>query len=61
MPRRHNPRVLQRSDRWWVVECPQCRNDQISEVPIGIGMPLSDRVTAERLAENHRGPVLSSR
>jgi hypothetical protein len=26
-------------------------------MPIGIGMPLPDQVTAERLAENHAGPV----
>jgi hypothetical protein len=35
----------------------QCRDDKASSVPIGIGMPLSDRVTAERLAENHSGPT----
>jgi hypothetical protein len=26
-------------------------------MPIGIGMPLPDRLTAERLAENHSGPM----
>ncbi|HEX3333525.1 MAG TPA: hypothetical protein VHS57_04240 [Acidimicrobiales bacterium] len=36
-----------------MVECIQCRNDTQSELPIGIGMPLRDRVTAERLRENH--------
>ena len=25
-------------------------------MPIGIGLPLPDQVTAERLAENHAGP-----
>ena len=49
----HFPKIVQRPDRTWVVECPQCRNDPISTVPIGIGMPLQDRDTAERLRENH--------
>jgi hypothetical protein len=49
----HQPRITQGPERTWVVECPQCRNDQQSELPIGIGMPLRDRETAERLCENH--------
>ncbi len=49
----HHPKITQRPDRTWVVECPQCRNDITSAVPIGIGMPLRDRETAERLRENH--------
>ncbi|MGO9853439.1 MAG: hypothetical protein ACLPYY_00120 [Acidimicrobiales bacterium] len=49
----HFPKIAQRPDRTWVVECPQCRNDPASTVPIGIGMPLQDRETAERLRENH--------
>jgi len=49
----HHPTITQRSDRSWVVECPQCRNDHASSLPIGIGMPLADRDTAERLRENH--------
>jgi len=49
----HSPKIAQRPDRTWVVECTQCRNDPFSTVPIGIGMPLRDRETAERLRENH--------
>jgi hypothetical protein len=49
----HHPKVSQRPDRAWVVECAQCRNDLVSTVPIGIGMPLRDRETAERLRDNH--------
>ncbi len=52
---RHQPRVTQGPDRSWVVDCAQCRNDPTSDVPIGIGMPLRDRETAERLRENHAG------
>lgn len=51
----HQPKVSQRPDRSWVVDCPQCRNDATSDLPIGIGMPLRDRETAERLRENHAG------
>jgi hypothetical protein len=36
-----------------VVECIECRNDTQSDLPIGIGMPLRDRETAERLRDNH--------
>jgi hypothetical protein len=49
----HHPKVTQRPGRAWVVECAQCRNDPASSVPIGIGMPLRDRETAERLRDNH--------
>jgi len=49
----HHPTIAQRPDRTWVVECPQCRSDRSSSLPIGIGMALPDRDTAERLRENH--------
>ena len=49
----HHPKIAQRPDHMWVVECTQCRNDLTSALPIGIGMPLRDRETAERLCENH--------
>ena len=49
----HHPKVSQRPDRTWVVECPECRSDLASALPIGIGMPLQDRETAERLRDNH--------
>ena len=56
MKKSHLPRIVQRPDGPWVVECHQCTEDGTSSVPIGIGIPLPDKVTAERLAENHRGP-----
>jgi hypothetical protein len=49
----HHPKISQRPDRTWVVECRECRKDRTSALPIGIGMPLQDRETAERLRENH--------
>ena len=49
----HHPEITQRPDRAWVVECAQCQNDPTAAVPIGIGMPLLDRETAQRLRDNH--------
>lgn len=49
----HDPKISQGPDRTWVVECIQCRNDTQSELPIGIGMPLRDLETAQRLRDNH--------
>jgi len=50
----HIPRVIDLNDGGCSVECPQCRKGAASDVPIGIGIPMRDRVTAELLAENHR-------
>ena len=49
----HHPTIVERPDSTWVVECRQCSSDHASTMPIGIGMPLPDRETAERLRENH--------
>lgn len=49
----HEPKIIHNSDGTWAVDCRQCHNDSTTEVPIGIGLPLSDRSTAERLVENH--------
>jgi hypothetical protein len=57
----HNPRILQRPNGHWVVECRQCSEDRTSSMPIGIGMPLPDKLTAERLAQNHRTPLAAVR
>jgi hypothetical protein len=57
----HNPKVRRRGDGNWVVECEECKADRLSSLPIEIGIPLSDRVTAERIAENHRGPGIAIR
>ncbi len=54
----HQPQIVELRGGRWMVECLACRSDHLSEVPIGIGLALPDRLTAERLAENHaRGPV----
>ena len=57
----HQPRIVQRAGEYWVVECQECLEDHTASVPIGIGMPLPDRLTAERLVENHRGREVAVR
>jgi hypothetical protein len=52
----HHPKVARRPDGTWVVECAQCVADRTSDIPIGIGMPLLTKETAELLRENHAGP-----
>lgn len=56
----HQP-AIRTHNGWWVVDCPECQQAVQStyegyvELPIGIGMPLKSRLTAERLQENHMG------
>ena len=58
----HQPQIVELRGGRWMVECLACRSDHLSEVPIGIGLALPDRLTAERLAENHaRDPSHPSR
>jgi hypothetical protein len=58
MQSRHQPRVSQRADGSWMVDCIQCRNDPSTDLPVGIGMPLQTRETAELLRDNHSGVAL---
>jgi hypothetical protein len=61
----HHPTISRHDDRW-VVNCPECRvaararHDGYGELPIGIGMPLESKLTAERLRDNHSGPHISA-
>lgn len=50
----HTPRVIDIGEDACLVECPQCREGRSVDVPIGIGIPMRDRITAELLAGNHR-------
>jgi hypothetical protein len=50
---RHDPKVSQRNDGSWIVNCSECLRSPDDERPIGIGIALSSRLTAERLKENH--------
>jgi hypothetical protein len=42
----------------WIIDCPDCRRETQGgqSLPIGIGMVLESRETAERLRQNHAGP-----
>jgi hypothetical protein len=51
----HSPTVVDTNDGACLVECPQCSTGRPSDIPIGIGLRMLDRITAELLAENHRG------
>jgi hypothetical protein len=50
----HSPTIIDCNDGTCLVECPQCNQGRMSDIPIGIGLPMFDRITAELLAENHR-------
>jgi hypothetical protein len=49
----YHPRIIDFGDGTWQVECLGCLTDHLSDVPVAIGIPLQDRMRAERLAENH--------
>ncbi len=56
----HHP-TIRRHGECWMLDCPECQRDARArqygheELPIGIGMPLDSRLTAEMLQENHAG------
>ena len=56
----HHP-TIKMMERGWVVDCPECRRDaRGGQLPIGIGMLLESKLTAERLRENHAGPSIAA-
>ena len=58
----HHPKVSRRNDGCWVLNCPECMAAaSVSEIPIGIGLPVDSEETARRLFENHVGPAPRSR
>ena len=57
----HHPKITQRPDRTWVVECAQCRNDLTSTVPIGIGMPLQGPGDGRAAPRQPCGPARAGR
>ena len=50
---RHEPFVHRRPDGSWEVMCLGCWLDATCEIPLGIGLPLRSRATAERILQNH--------
>jgi hypothetical protein len=49
----HHPRIVQRSDRRWMVVCDDCGRDAESATPIGINTPVESRDVVQLLWENH--------
>jgi hypothetical protein len=49
----HHPKVVQRSDRRWMVVCEDCERDDGSATPVGINTPVQSREMAMFLWENH--------
>jgi hypothetical protein len=52
---RHSPRLVQRPDGRFEIRCPQCERMDDQARPIGIGMPIVNRIEAESIARNHGG------
>ena len=49
----HHPKIVQRSDRRWMVVCEDCARDRESATPVGINTPVESREMAELLWRNH--------
>ena len=49
----HHPKIVQQSDRRWVVVCEDCERNEKSDMPIGINTPVNSREKAELMWENH--------
>ena len=49
----HHPKIVQRSDRRWIVVCQDCERDRESATPLGINTPVESREKAELMWENH--------
>ena len=48
----HQPKLVQRADRRWVVVCADCERDRES-MPVGINSPIRSREVAELIWQNH--------
>ena len=51
--RGHDPRLVQRPDGRWEVRCPQCEKSRDEAIPLGIAVPIANRVEAEAIMRNH--------
>jgi hypothetical protein len=51
----HKPQVQRCGEGIWRVTCVACSGEEAagSEVPVGIGLPVHSRLSAEWLARNH--------
>ena len=49
----HHPKLVQRSDRRWIVVCEDCDRDRDTATPVGINTPVESRDVALLMWENH--------
>jgi hypothetical protein len=55
--RKHSPRIVQRPDGRWEVQCSDCQRRTVEQPPVGIGLPILNRSEAEAIARNHQQRV----
>jgi hypothetical protein len=56
----HHP-TIKTMERGRLDDCPECRRDALGgQLPIGLGMLLESKLTAERLRANHAGRPIAT-
>jgi hypothetical protein len=56
----HHPRLANRADGRFEVQCPQCWMQREGGRPMGIGVPIVNRAEAEMIVRNHSDRATSS-
>ena len=51
--RRHWTELVHRPDGRWEVLCSECLHSREEATPVGIGVPIVNRLEAEGIAHNH--------
>ena len=52
----HQPKLMRRPDGRWEVQCRAACEERVDEaLPLGIGVPITDRFEAESALRNHAG------
>jgi len=53
----HRPELVTLDDGRYLVHCPDCLAGSDEPTPIGIGLPVSGKVSALGMLRNHLGPA----
>ena len=51
----HRPQLMQRPDGRYEVRCGECERRIDRPLPVGIGVPITNRFEAESILRNHGG------
>ena len=51
----HSPQLVHRPDGRFEIRCPECERKVGETRPIGIGLPITNRIEAESIMQNHAG------